>query len=79
MARRWQRGPEAPPPGDLSDEMDFDTFLYRVRSGSLTLSAMAFQDGGNLNLERLRRCSLHVYDHGKVLPFCAKYLTPMAP
>ena len=79
VARRWQRGPEtAPPPGDLSGEMDFDTFLYRVRNSSLTLSAMAFQDAGNLNLERLRRCSLHVYDHGKVLPFCAKYLTPMA-
>ena len=80
VARRWQRGPETdPPPADLSGEMDFDTFLYRVRNSSLTLSAMAFQDAGNLNLERLRRCSLHVYDHGKVLPFCAKYLTPMDP
>ena len=80
VARRWQRGPETdPPPADLSGEMDVDTFLYRVRNSSLTLSAMAFQDAGNLNLERLRRCSLHVYDHGKVLPFCAKYLTPMDP
>jgi uncharacterized radical SAM superfamily Fe-S cluster-containing enzyme len=78
VARHWQRGPEiAPPPADLSGEMDFDTFLYRVRHGSLTLSAMAFQDAMNLNIERLRRCSLHVYDGGRVLPFCAKYLTPM--
>ena len=78
VARRWQRGPETPPPVDLSDEMDFDTFLYRVRNSSLTLSAMAFQDAENLNLERLHRCSLHVYDGGRIKPFCAKYLTKMA-
>ena len=78
VARRWQRGAEVPaPPADLSQKMDFDTFLYRVRNASLTLSAMAFQDAGNLNLERLRRCSLHVWDGGRIVPFCAKYLTPM--
>ena len=55
--------------------MDFDTFLYRLRHNSLTLSAMAFQDAMNLNLERLHRCSLHVYDKGKIKPFCAKYLS----
>ena len=36
---------------------------------------MAFQDAMNLNLERLHRCSLHVYDKGKIKPFCAKYLS----
>jgi len=36
---------------------------------------MAFQDAMNLNIERLHRCSLHVYRKGKVLPFCANYLT----
>ena len=59
--------------------MDFDTFLYRLRHNSLTLSAMAFQDAMNLNLERLHRCTLHVYDGGKIKPFCARYLTPMEP
>ena len=58
------------------DNMDFDSFVQRIRSSTLTLSAMAFQDAMNLNLERLYRCSLHVYDNGKLLPFCAKYLTP---
>ena len=38
---------------------------------------MAFQDAVNLNLERLHRCSLHVYDKGKIKPFCAKYLSPI--
>ena len=77
VARHWRRAPEEPaPPGAFSDEMDFDAFLYRLRHESLTLSAMAFQDAMNLNLERLHRCSLHVYDRGKIKPFCAKYLTP---
>ena len=78
VARHWRRPPDEPAPaGDFSEEMDFDTFLYRLRHGSLTLSAMAFQDAMNLNLERLHSCTLHVYDEGKIKPFCAKYLSPM--
>jgi len=77
VARHWRRAPDEPAPeAAFSDEMDFDTFLYRLRHESLTLSAMAFQDAMNLNVERLRRCSLHVYDRGKIKPFCARYLTP---
>lgn len=80
VARHWTRGGEDPAPAiDLSKEMDFDTFLYQVRNRSLTLSAMAFQDAMNLNIERLHRCSLHVYDEGSIQPFCAKYLSPMVP
>lgn len=79
VARHWQRPSWEPkPPAAFSEEMDFDTFLYRLRHGSLTLSAMAFQDAGNLNIERLHRCSLHVYSKGMVKPFCANYLSPMA-
>ena len=68
---------ETPPAGDLSSEMSFDTFLWLMQHGCLSLSAMAFQDAMNLNAERLRRCSLHVYDRGKIKPFCAKYLSPI--
>ena len=76
VARHWMRHPSEPEPaGGFAEEMDFDTFLYRIRHGSLTLSAMAFQDAGNLNIERLHRCSLHVYNNGRVKPFCANYLT----
>lgn len=78
VARHWRRPEAEPAPaGDFSEEMDFDTFLYRLRHGSLTLSAMAFQDAMNINVERLMRCSLHVYDRGDIRPFCANYLTPM--
>ncbi len=75
VARRWMRA--APEEKPATGGEDFDSFLYRVRHESLTLSAMAFQDAGNLNVERLHRCSLHVYDGGVIKPFCAKYLTPM--
>ncbi len=79
VARHWKRAPAEPEfEGSFSDEMDFDTFLYRLRHCRLTLSAMAFQDAMNLNIERLHRCSLHVYDRGKIKPFCAKYLSPMS-
>ena len=78
VARHWRRPPQEPePPGSFSEEMDFDTFLYRLRHQSLTLSAMAFQDAMNLNIERLHRCTLHVYHEGKIMPFCARYLSPM--
>lgn len=78
VARHWRRPADEPAPTTaFSDEMDFDTFLYRLRHGSLCLSAMAFQDATNLNIERLIRCSLHVYNHGKIMPFCANYLSPM--
>lgn len=78
VARRWIRPEdESMPVGGISGEMDFDTFLYRLRNKSLTLTAMAFQDAMNLNIERLHRCSLHVYDNGKIKPFCSKYLTPL--
>lgn len=76
VARHWRRAPQEPEPaGGLWDEMDFDTFLYRIRHGNLPLSSMAFQDAMNLNIERLHRCSLHVYAGGKIKPFCANYLT----
>lgn len=78
IARHWRRSPEERAAAvNLSDEMDFDTFLYRMQHGSLLLTAMAFQDAMNLNIERLHRCSLHVYDNGAIKPFCAKYLSPV--
>lgn len=77
IGRRWQR-PETD--GELccgGSLEEMDVFLARARSYCFTVTAMAFQDAMNLDIERLRRCSLHVYDGGKLKPFCARYLTPM--
>ncbi len=48
----------------------------RAKSHGFTITSMAFQDAGNLDIERLRQCSLHVYKDGKHIPFCAYYLSP---
>lgn len=78
VARRWKR-PEprdnAVEESDCADLETLDGFLKRVRSHSFTVTAMAFQDSGNIDLERLRRCSLHVFDNGRLVPFCAYYLS----
>ncbi|MCL1970320.1 MAG: radical SAM protein [Candidatus Bathyarchaeota archaeon] len=42
----------------------------------LTISMMAFQDCWTLDIERLQKCCIHVVTpHGKLVPFCAHYLT----
>jgi hypothetical protein len=56
--------------------MDLDSFLEAARSHVFSISAMAFQDVWNLDLERLRDCCIHVVsDDGRLIPFCACNLT----
>jgi uncharacterized radical SAM superfamily Fe-S cluster-containing enzyme len=76
VAHRWQRPgkiSEPNPPRD-PEGWDLSTFADRVRAYGFTLSAMAFQDAYNLDLERLRQCSLHVFHNQKWVPFCAHYI-----
>jgi hypothetical protein len=79
VARRWERPAEYGPEPCGTDLRHMDTFLGRVKSHGFTVTAMAFQDAGNLDLERLQRCSLHVYDQGRFVPFCAHHLSPLCP
>jgi 7,8-dihydro-6-hydroxymethylpterin dimethyltransferase len=77
VARRWKRtvtgsGQEC---CCNEDYTDMDAFLGRIKSHGFTITAMAFQDAYTLDVERLRRCSLHVYREGRVIPFCSRYLT----
>ena len=54
----------------------WDVFLDRARTHSFCISAMAFQDAWNLDLERLKDCHLHVlHPDGRLVPFCAYNLT----
>ncbi len=56
--------------------LDLDLFLQEVATRSFTISAMAFQDADNLDLERLRGCCISVVAaDGRLVPFCAYNLT----
>jgi 7,8-dihydro-6-hydroxymethylpterin dimethyltransferase len=54
----------------------FTVLIDRIQSHSLCLSGMAFQDVWNIDLDRLRRCCVHVATaQKKLIPFCAYYMT----
>ena len=54
----------------------WDDFLDRALTWSLCISAMAFQDAWNFDLDRLRDCCIHVVDpNGALIPFCAYNVT----
>jgi 7,8-dihydro-6-hydroxymethylpterin dimethyltransferase len=56
--------------------IDLDTFLSEVSARTFTVSAMAFQDVENIDLERLKGCCISVISNdGKLVPFCAYNLT----
>ena len=57
------------------DMQDLGYFLKRVKSHGFTITSMVFQDAGNIDLKRLRQCSLHVFKEDYFVPFCANYLT----
>ena len=77
VARRWLRQPVENASKDkcCSDIHDMEYFLNKVKTNGFTLTAMAFQDAGNIDLSRLRNCSFHVYDKEKFVPFCSYFLT----
>lgn len=60
-----------------SDEMSgWDKILDSIRNKSFSLSAMAFQDVWNVNLERIKDCCIHVVSpDGKLIPFCMYNIT----
>lgn len=73
-ARQWG----AVPPPQMASPLwdDLDLFLKRARTHTFSITAMAFQDAWNLNLERLRGCCIHVAPpEGGLVPFCAYNLT----
>lgn len=81
VARRWVRessgnNPTMNKADNPNDELD--TFIARLKTHGFTITAMAFQDCWNIDLERLQECSLHVISpEGKIIPFCAYNITSM--
>lgn len=81
VGRRWKRPAPAccchDDGAERKDMGNMDYFLARAASHAFTISGMAFQDAGNMDLERLASCSLHVFRDGAMIPFCAYYLAPL--
>lgn len=74
IGSRWLRrdtGKENP----YDSLASLDGFLTQKTAFGFTVTAMAFQDSMNIDLARLRRCSLHVAAGGKIVPFCRHYYT----
>ncbi len=75
VGRRWQRPPrETTAEPGCCDLTTLDGFFQRSQTHAFTISAMAFQDAFTLDTERLSQCSLHVYVHGRIVPFCSRHL-----
>jgi len=67
-----------PEPAGLKPEspLDLDAFIARARTHTLSVSAMAFQDAWNLDIDRVRDCCIHVMSpDGRLVPFCLYNLT----
>ncbi|GKT08485.1 radical SAM (seleno)protein TrsS [Desulforhabdus sp. TSK] len=76
VSRSWSQAPHPEKSPEGPSLGGWDDFLHRVQTYSLCISAMAFQDAWNLDLERLRDCCIHVVaPEGGLIPFCAYNLT----
>lgn len=72
-ARQWSGTPKAE---EQAPQNDLDAFLARAKSHSFSISAMAFQDCWNIDLERVRACCIHVATRDRrLIPFCSYNLT----
>lgn len=78
VSRNWSY-PKEHIMGDkqVSERMsDWDRILYHIHKNTFSISAMAFQDIWNLDLERLRDCCIHVVSpDGRLIPFCIYNIT----
>ncbi|BBO85736.1 radical SAM protein [Desulfosarcina ovata subsp. sediminis] len=71
--------PAVATPVGKDNVMDLDQFLRQVRTRTLAVSAMAFQDAWTLDLERVQECCIHVADEkGRLIPFCLYNLTSIS-
>jgi 7,8-dihydro-6-hydroxymethylpterin dimethyltransferase len=81
VAEQWSSGNSTAPAATQSEISmgEWGVLLERARTHRLTISAMAFQDAWNLDLERLKDCCIHVAARdGRLVPFCAYNLTGIA-
>ncbi|MBV7274047.1 radical SAM protein [Clostridium sp. PL3] len=78
VSRNWSSRKLDTFKGKLSSRKvtSWDEILYSIKNYSFSISAMAFQDVWNIDLERVKDCCIHVVSpEGKLIPFCMYNLT----
>ena len=77
VSKNWSgRRPGNPQQSSAGGGSDWDEILSCIRNRSFSLSAMAFQDVWNVDLNRVRDCCIHeVSPQGKLIPFCLYNIT----
>lgn len=74
ISRKWSwESPEQPGTDETSMEFaEWDQMIQEMRYNSFSITAMAFMDQWNLDLERLKRCRVQVATVDRTLmPFCS--------
>ena len=75
VTSQWA-APEAIKTPLTRDALTLDDFLENFRANTFAVSAMAFQDVWNLDLDRVQECCIHVAaPDGRMIPFCLYNLT----
>jgi hypothetical protein len=75
VARNWSNNSNSNCEQNKEDS-DWDKILKNIQKNSFSISAMAFQDVWNVNLERIKDCCIHVVTRdGRLIPFCMYNLT----
>ena len=76
VAMKWSAPAQSDEGKGRYDVKALDDFLLLKRMRTLAISGMAFQDAWTVDLERLKRCHVHVVSpQGNLIPFCAYNLT----
>ena len=82
MVRKWSGTGSEPQDDGIKKSIavpakdGWDAILEQINRHSFSLSAMAFQDVWNLDLNRVKDCCIHVVNpQGQLIPFCMYNLT----
>lgn len=78
LTRNWRYREQPPVSGGDCNccSGSWADFYQRASTHYLCISGMAFQDAWDFDIERIKRCCIHVLNEaGKLIPFCANYLT----
>ena len=77
-ARKWKAPDKTfvAEKSEMYEVSSFDDFIAERQNTTLAISGMAFQDAYTMDLNRLKRCYIHIVSQdGKLVPFCSYNLS----